>query len=237
MTFDALEKVFFSVGSLSGVGGALAWLSPRLILGRLVDHLLEKKLASFKDAQNREIERLRSELRHLEDRGVRSNEREYEALVQAWGSFIDAYYATYSAIGGLRSRPNLDTMTDEEVDEWLETSEVSKSSKHYVKTSTRKSKALLEIERGKDINECSARLWDARTAVRRQSVFIPEHIEKQFENALAALSKVWAEQHTLHAHPGAGAFPTEATMQFVGGQGETIRFELRDLVRKRLLRD
>lgn len=237
MTLDTFEKVFFSVGSLFGVGGALAWLSPRVILGRLVDHLLEKKLASFKDAQNREIERLRSELRHLEDRGVRSNEREYEALIQAWGSFIDAYYATYSAIGGLKSRPNLDTMMDEEVDEWLETSEISKPSKRYVKTSTQKNKALSEVERGRDINECSARLWDARTTVRRQSVFIPEDIENQFENALDALSKVWAEQHTLHAYPGAGALPTEATMQFVGGQGETIRFKLRDVVRKRLLRD
>src|SRR4030081_3299790 len=54
----------------------------------------DRKLADLKDAQNQKIESLKEQLNHLGDRGKRSNEREYEALSDIWGQFVDAFDST-----------------------------------------------------------------------------------------------------------------------------------------------
>ncbi|WP_092262116.1 hypothetical protein [Bradyrhizobium sp. Rc3b] len=49
----------------------------------------DKKLAALKRSHDDEIDRLKDRLRHFEDRGKRSNEKEYEALSDIWEKFID----------------------------------------------------------------------------------------------------------------------------------------------------
>ena len=232
MTLEAIQKVFYGVASLVGVGG-VAWLL-RTAVAKLIDHLLDRKLAGFKDAQNREIEKLRTELRHIEDRGVRSNEREYQALSLVWDGFIDAYHAT-AAIGGLRSMPDLDNMNDEDFNSWLETADLSEASKRFITKAQNKGRAFSEIQNRKDVYECSRLIWEGRTALRHQGVFIPENIEQQFEAAFAALSKVWAEQHAnLQSR---GSLPMTEAQKLISGDGETLRQELRNVVRRRLLHE
>ncbi|NVN31804.1 hypothetical protein HUK83_15860 [Endobacter medicaginis] len=70
----------FGGGTGIAIAGAILWLAKQGA-EKIVEHFLDKRLEDFKSEHTREIERLRSDLHHLEDRGVRSNEREYEALV------------------------------------------------------------------------------------------------------------------------------------------------------------
>ena len=233
MTLETIQKVFYGVLSLIGVSG-LTWFA-KTLLTKIIDHLLDSKLAGLKDVQSREVEKLRTELRHVEDRGMRSNEREFQALTLAWDSFIDAYHATYKAIGGLRIRPNLDRLSDADLASWLETSKLSLADRQYIRESKHRNDALSEIERLEDVNDCGGLLWDARTTLRHQSVFIPKFIEQEFEDGLAVLNRVWAEQRlTLKSRH---APSMDETIRFTGREGEALRERLRDLLRNRLLRD
>ena len=61
-------------------------------------HRLETELETFKHGLEAQIEQLRARLAHLGDRGVRSNELEYKAVIAAWEQFSDAYVATYNYV-------------------------------------------------------------------------------------------------------------------------------------------
>jgi hypothetical protein len=60
---------------------AVFGLAPATVGERLFGHYLDQRLASARHEQNERIEELEAQLAHLGDTGVRSNEREYFALV------------------------------------------------------------------------------------------------------------------------------------------------------------
>ena len=64
---------------------ALFGLAPAGVGERVLGHYLDQRLASVRHEQNEKIEELKAQLAHLSDRGVRSSEREYLALVPSSG--------------------------------------------------------------------------------------------------------------------------------------------------------
>jgi hypothetical protein len=49
---------------------------------RFLNHRLEKRIGELKHAHDRDIESLRADLAHLQDRGRRANELEFDALTK-----------------------------------------------------------------------------------------------------------------------------------------------------------
>jgi hypothetical protein len=236
MSWEAVKTALFSIVGLVGLGG-FGWLI-KFLLEKLLNHVLERKLTAFKHEQSQEIEKLRADLNHLQDRGVRSNEMEYQALVAAWEGFIDAYHATHASIGKLVQRPDLNRMDEAELEEWLENSKLEPDAKKYIKRSTDKINALSRIERSNDLNDCQKAIWEAQKTVRHKGVFIPTYIEQEFDRALAVLRKVWSEQYVNFDDR--GSLPLTATLAFLKTEeegGESLRARLRDLVRQRVLHE
>jgi hypothetical protein len=64
---------------------ALFGLAPAGVGERLLGHYLDQRLASARHEQYEKIEELKAQLAHLSDRGVRSSEPEYLALVLSSG--------------------------------------------------------------------------------------------------------------------------------------------------------
>jgi hypothetical protein len=62
----------------------------------------ELKLEELKGEQNRQIETLRADIGHLQDRGKLSNEREYAALTEIWDKFSDLHTATSDCVMSFR---------------------------------------------------------------------------------------------------------------------------------------
>ena len=93
----------------------------------------DRKLADVKHIYEKSVEELRAELSHLTDRGKLSNEREYQALIAAWESFVAAYVATFKCLGGYSEHPALDLMTEIELNEYLDNSGIDQLGKQLIK--------------------------------------------------------------------------------------------------------
>jgi len=213
--------------------GALGWLL-KLVIEKLVAHSLERRLVNFKHDQNLQIEELRAKLHHFEDRGIRSNEREYQALILVWEGFVDAYHATHVAIVGFHPAPDMTSMADDEVDEWLSALDIWALNKKYIKGSTDRNKALSRVERARQLSDCQTAIWNGQRTLRHQAIFIPEEIERLFDSALAKLRRVWAEQQV--GFSSAGHEPSD-TLKFLDGGGENTMNKLRITVKERVLHD
>jgi hypothetical protein len=105
---DLLLSAFASVG-LTAVG---LWVAGRFLGEKLFGHWLEGRLQrqkqehaieleQLKNEQNRQIEMLRGDIGHLQDRGKHSNEREYAALTGILEKYAEFHVATDNYIRGI----------------------------------------------------------------------------------------------------------------------------------------
>lgn len=77
------------VGAIGGLGGIA--LGTMTEFGRkIVSYPFDRRLQALRHTQDTQIENLRAELSRIGDRNIRSNEREYNAIVAAWESYVDA---------------------------------------------------------------------------------------------------------------------------------------------------
>jgi hypothetical protein len=112
----------------------LAFVGIRLTgLGeRFLDHRLNRKLTQLTHDNAEKIEQLRAELAHLQDRGRRANELEFEALTAVWRSYVDAWIKTQQAILEYLSFPDLDTLSADDLATFLESTELSDAQRKQV---------------------------------------------------------------------------------------------------------
>src|SRR4029077_20648268 len=70
----------------------------------------ELRLAELKSEQDRQIETLRADISHLQDRGKHSNEREYAALTAIWENYSDLHTLTNTCVIAYIRYPDLQGM-------------------------------------------------------------------------------------------------------------------------------
>ena len=78
---------------------------------RFLNHHLERRIADLKHTHEEKIEQIRADLAHLQDRGRRANELEFDAASKLWHAFVDAYQKTQQAIVDYMQFPDLDRLS------------------------------------------------------------------------------------------------------------------------------
>lgn len=226
--------------ALSPIGGGLIalWgllkLSPATFLERGFGHYLDKRLAANKQEHARQIESLKSDLAHLADRGVRSNEREFEALIAAWSKFMDAFYASRRLAGDFRTVPDFSRMSDEKARACLAAENVGDDWTEQIMTSSKRHDVYMKMLRHKAVYDAGNAIAVTRDVVRRQSVFMPPAIEAMFETAIEALQNAQAESWVQLE---TGSLPEfKSALSLLGSEGDMMFNNIRDAVRARLLR-
>jgi len=63
---------------------------------RFLNHHLERKIADLKHSHEQKIEALRADLAHVQDRGRRANELEFDAASKLWHAFVDAAHSLFA---------------------------------------------------------------------------------------------------------------------------------------------
>src|SRR5271169_3148375 len=99
---------------------------------RFLNYRLDRKITALRNAHDEKIEALRADLAHVQDRGRRANELEFEAITKIWRLFCDAWLKTQQAIVDYTSFPDMQQMSDENLRAFLETTELSEVQKKQV---------------------------------------------------------------------------------------------------------
>lgn len=84
-----------------------------------IKHEQDKRLSDIKYHYDRDIENLRASLSYLSDRGKHSNEKEYQALILCWESFVAAYFSTLASVARFTRHPDLNRMDESDLDEFI----------------------------------------------------------------------------------------------------------------------
>jgi hypothetical protein len=222
---------------IAGVGaiGIMALALPGKIGDRLLSFQFDRRLAIFRDSQEQELEKLRASLRHVGDRGQRLNEKEYEALSEIWKQFIDVLLFTERAIAQFIEHPDLKKMNDEETKRFLESTELSEEQKRSVSEAGDKNDAYSQTVRWLAIAKAHNQVFEIRTSLKIRSIFIPENIVTQFEQAVELCSKAVVSEFVRFRNPGSSVGFDES-LAFLEKKDNTFT-SLRDATREHLLRN
>jgi hypothetical protein len=141
---------------------AFIGLAPTKLGEKFLNHHLERKLVTLRHDQNRQIEELRAKLAHLGDRGVRSNEKEFQAIAAAWEHFVDAYAATMLCAIAYSRHPDLRKLSDDETTRYLESSDLSEQQRARVMAASDRNGALASAVEMNQINAAGLAIYTAR---------------------------------------------------------------------------
>lgn len=227
--FDLLAQAVI-VAAILLAGGFLASLTK--IGDRLFGHWFERRIAAYKQGLDAKIEELRAKLARLGDRDVRTNEREYAALIGAWEHFVDAYRATQQCVVRFMTHPDLDRLPDESLAEFLATTEFSEPQRRQVQQAERKNTAYARIMRMRFINHAGLMIFEARSHLLKQSIFIPAEIEAAFRAAHDMLTGVQVQESMDFEHGPVRGVPDER--QVLLQDGDRVLNDLKERVRERI---
>jgi hypothetical protein len=202
---------------------------------RFLNHHLERKIADLKHAQGEKIEALRADLGHIQDRGRRANELEFDAATKIWHAFVDAYLKTQQAIVDYSSFPDLNKLSDDDLTTFLESTDLSAPQRAQVSASSDKVTMYSKIVRQRRIGIAGGAIYDGRLLLRTNGIFISSTMSKSFKGGFEILSKAHVEQLVNFEH---GRGPSnESSVLLISPAGEQVVANLETLVRSTLRRE
>ena len=137
------------------------------------------QLEKLKDENNRQIEELRARLDHLRDRGIRSNEREFQAITAVWEHFLDAYAATMQCAVAFSQHPDFNRLSDPEAKQYLDSVDLSERQREKIMSATDKNSSYSRFVEINQITAAGLAIYNARILIGRQAIFIPDDLLAQ----------------------------------------------------------
>ena len=228
------EILTFLLQSAAGAIGVLAFigLAPAKLGEKFFGHYLDRRLEALKHDQNQKIEELRAGLALMGDRGIRSNEKEFQAISAAWEDFLDAYGATMQCAVAFIQHPDLQRLSEEELNQYLETNDLSDRQREEIMNAPNKNKAFSRLIEIKQINDAGLAIYKARNLIRKQAIFMPDSLLNDFEKMMKRLS---AAQIQRSIEPHYGAYQ-QKEVEWLIVNGENERASLLAAVRQRIFR-
>lgn len=199
---------------VAGVGGLLgaALLLPTKLGEALFGYRLGKALEGFKAEQTREIEKLKGEqshalehlkeqLGHLGDRGRRSNEMEFSAIESVWKGFVKAWLSTNTCIGSMMTIPRFSTMSDEELQSFVSTSDLGEHEREMLFGAADREKEYAKILNWRTVRQAGSDIYQARLTLREQRIFMPADLTKEFSDVIEQMSGAQVQRRLSLQNP------------------------------------
>jgi hypothetical protein len=230
---DVGEFLLGSVGTASVVLGVVYAGAQTKLGTRIVSHYFDRKLQAYKHAQDQEVEGLKARFSHLSDRGVRWNEREYDAISATWEQYVDSYLATLRCLGRFSSYPDLHQLSAEDLGGFLDSTEFSEQQKKQVRDATDKNRMFSKITQHRDIAEAGQRIAATQSYLHKKGIFMPESLKVEFSSAIQVLWDAQIERYVEFDFGHSSEDKREATKKLLKN-GQRYSDELETKVRARL---
>ncbi|MFM9862952.1 MAG: hypothetical protein ACKVRO_05040 [Micropepsaceae bacterium] len=219
----------------SAVAGALAFLGAILLAST---NFGERWFSAHLDAKvGSKIEELKSKLAHIGDRGIRSNEREYNAVIAAWESLNDAYDATSECIMSFVSHPDLERFSAEELTSFLNATDFSNLQKEEIRglSPNNRNGGFSRVVQARGINRAAERNLNAKRVLERQGIFLPNELKLAIKGAIGFCKEAQVQRYVEFQHDGS-TLQMKAVEKFLS-DGPAALEAVEDLVRTRVYRD
>ncbi len=180
---DILSEFLKLIGGLAAIGAvasAFAYAIFRIFATKWIDAHFSQRLESFKHQQNQEIEHVRFRINTMMDRNVKLHQREFDVLPETWSLLTEAFYTVEPVALGIQRYPDLDRMSAERLDEFLETSPLTAVEKAELKAASDKRQYYGEVKPWHDLSKAIDTYNEFHTKFAKNAIFIMEPLKTKF---------------------------------------------------------
>ena len=198
------NEVFEYVGKALVVGGGaslVAYQAFKHLAAKWLDSRFEKNFQQLVHDQNKEIERLRSDLTKSFDRATKLHQREFEVLPKIWDDVSEAYWATASLVSPLQTMPDLNRMQEKQLASFVAQSELADWQKDELLAARDKTQKYGELIYWHKLNRVSQSHRAADIALSRSGIFVQDSIREKLQSVLDLVRGALIEDQMNHEHP------------------------------------
>jgi hypothetical protein len=185
---DQILQFLFEIATYGGGSATIAYLLFRYLGKSWIESKFSERLASFKHQQDIEIQRLRVEIDSTLSGVLKSQEKEFETLSEAWNKLDEAYAHVKNLVSPLQYHPNLDGMTEARLKEFLDETDLRDTEKGVIYQSSEKSNEYQEIVFWHRLHQVKLACSDLDKCVVRYGIFFPPNLKEQFNEIVNELN-------------------------------------------------
>jgi hypothetical protein len=201
----ALGPTLAAVGATALGSGALvsaAYALFKIFAEKWLTSRFDANLAAYKHAQQKELEHLRSRINALLDRATKLHEKEFEVLPAIWEKLRNSYDAAKPAVLGIRyAQPDLDAMSDVELEEFLNAADLSDRNRRLLKTEPHKLKRYERIIDIAEYDAASAAYNDFYRTFEKGSIFVEPTLRLEIRSYGQAIKEALIERNMSLSNP------------------------------------
>jgi len=189
---DILNEFFKLIGGVASIGlasSAFAYAMFRLFTTKWIETRFSERLETFKHQQNQEIEHLRFRINTVMDWNVKLHQREFDILPETWSLLNEAFYTIEPIAIGYQQYPNLDEMSADRLEEFLEKSPLTAVQKTELKSESNKIKYYQSVKMMHDLNTAIDSYNQFHLLLAKNAIFVVEPIK----TAVLALDQMLKE--------------------------------------------
>jgi hypothetical protein len=183
MIADVVRDILTTIGAVVGIGGGVAVVAYALLrfLGeKWLNAKFEERLAAYRHAQQKELEELRFKINALMDRAIKLHQKEFEVLPEAWTKLIDAHGITIAVTSAFQQYADLDRMTEPQLEEFLEKSDLMNWQKDEIRRAAKKTDHFIKAIGWQRISEARNACRELHVYLKRNGIFLSEPTKSKF---------------------------------------------------------
>jgi hypothetical protein len=180
---DILNDLLKLIGGVAAIGtasAAFAYAMFRIFTTKWIETRFSERLETFKHQQNQEIERLRFRINTMMDWNVKLHQREFDILPETWSLLNEAFYTIEPIAIGFQQYPNLDEMSADRLEEFLEKSPLTVVQKTELKSDSNKIQYYRAVKTMHDLNTAIDSYNQFHLLLAKNAIFIVEPIKTAF---------------------------------------------------------
>jgi hypothetical protein len=191
---NAVDQVLRFLGEVVLYGGgsaAVAFLLFQFLGKGWIDARFAERLEAFKHEQAKELQRMKVEVESVLSGALKLQDREFTVLPDAWHKLNEAYSVTGWVVSPLQQFPGIGRLADDELREFLASSDLLETQKARVKASEPRDrdKTYQDLIFWHRMGRAKKAVGELQNYVTSQGLFLPPPLKQQFSDMLPLL---WA---------------------------------------------
>ncbi|MCQ4305223.1 MULTISPECIES: hypothetical protein [Stutzerimonas stutzeri group] len=163
-----------------GGGAVVAYLTFQFLGKSWIENKFTQRLDYLKHQQALELQRLRVEIDALLSGAIKLQEREFQVLPKAWQKLDEAYGLISSLVHPMQEYPDVDRMSEAQLEEFLASTIFTESQKHEIQSSRNKLETYKDIVFWHRYRKVKSAFSELQSFVARNGIFFTPELKEQF---------------------------------------------------------
>jgi hypothetical protein len=195
---DSALRILGEIVAYGGGSAAIAYLLFQWLGKTWIEDKFSQRLEQLRHEQALEIQKLRVEVESLLSGAIKLQEREFEVLPKAWEKLDEAHSKVSWLVAPYQTYADVNRMTDDELEEFLESTAFSEYQKKEIMVSRDRAETYRHLVFIYRAQEVKSTFGDLQAYVARNGIFMDEELKEKMATIADSLWTAIVSKETGH---------------------------------------